>query len=512
VEDKKKIFLILKKMRHTSSRPQWLNNFVYILAAIGCAAGLGNLWRFSMLAYEYGGAAFILVLLLSNVMIVFPLLMMETFIGQKFQLSAPQAMEKLKARTSWIQWIGVFTCLVILMYYVPIMAWGIKYFFLSFSGDFLADPSGYFATEILHLSDGIDIPGGFQWSILGALILGYLVALYALRKNVSSLGPVVKITATAPFILLLILLVRGVTLPGAEEGIRALFIPDWSALGNIKLWQAAIGQSFFSASLAMTYFIVAASHRPPGSEIPRTSAWILVGNFGVSILAGITVFSTIGFMAAQQGVPVSEAATGGPMLVFSILPTAVSLMPTGAIFFAALLFLVVITLAIDSIFGILEVVAGAFHDLWAKRFSYFKVLVGVILVCGIGAFPFLMGSGMYYLDIIDHFVAGYCLLILGMLETIVVAYVIGPEKVRQWINKTSDFKIPKVFNVVLYIIPFVLAGLIGVTLFKEIQEVYGGYPMEYIVQWGFIPLGIVFILSAVFGVLTYRSVISEENG
>lgn len=493
-------------MSKTSSRPQWLNNFVYILAAIGCAAGLGNLWRFSMLAYEHGGAAFILVLLLSNIVIVFPLLMMETFIGQKFQLSAPEAMEKLKKGTSWIQWIGVFTCLIVLMYYVPIMAWGIKYLFLSFSGDFLADPGGYFVTEILHLSDGIDIPGGFQWSIFGALILGYLVALYALRKNVASLGPVVKITATAPFVLLFILLLRGVTLPGAEEGLKALFIPDWSALGDIKLWQAAIGQSFFSASLAVAYFIVAASHRPAGSEIPKTSLWILVGNFAVSILAGIAVFSTIGFMAAQQGVPVSEAATGGPMLVFSVLPTAVSLMPAGAIFFAILLFLVVITLAIDSIFGLMEVVAGALHDLWSKRFDYFKVLLSVILLCGLGALPFMMGAGLYYLDITDHFIGGYCLLLVGILETLVVAYVIGPENVRQWINKTSTFKIPKVFNAILYVVPFILAGLIGITLYKEVQEVYGGYPMSYIITWGFIPLGLVLVLSIIFGVLTYRKV------
>lgn len=494
-------------MTQSSSRPQWLSNFVYILAAIGCAAGLGNLWRFSMLAYEHGGAAFILALLLSNLLLVYPLLMMETAIGQKFQFSAPEAMEKLKSKTSWIQWIAVFSVFIILMYYVPIMSWGIKYFFASFNGEFLADPANYFMTNILHLSESVSVPGGFQWSILGALILGYLFTIYALRKDVLSLGPVVKITVTAPFVLLLILIVRGVTLPGSAEGLRALFIPDWSALGNIKLWQAAVGQSFFSASLAVGYFIIAASHRPEKSEIPKTSLWILAGNFGVSLLAGLAVFSTIGFMAAQQGVPISEAATSGPMLVFSVLPTAVSMMPAGAIFFAALLFLVVITLAIDSIFGLMEVIAGAFHDLWSKKFKYFNVLLTVILIGGLGALPYMMGAGLYYLDITDHFIGGYCLLLVGMLETAVVAYFIGPETVRQWINNTAQgWKIPKFFNIVLYATPLILAVLFFYTLYAETQEVYGGYPMEYIIGWGFVPLGLVFLLSIIFGVFTSRKI------
>jgi NSS family neurotransmitter:Na+ symporter len=109
------------------SRPQWSSNFVYILAAIGSAAGLGNLWRFSMLAYEHGGAAFILALLVSNVLMVFPLVMMETIVGQKSQLGGPSAFEKLKPKTSWIQWLPVFGLIVLMLYYAPILAWGIKY-------------------------------------------------------------------------------------------------------------------------------------------------------------------------------------------------------------------------------------------------------------------------------------------------------------------------------------------------------------------------------------------------
>ena len=481
-----------------NSRPQWTSDFIYILAAIGCAAGLGNFWRFPMLAFEHGGAAFILVLLIANIIIVYPLLMMETVIGQKKQISGPQAFEKLKKGTGWIQWIPVFALIFILTYYGPVLAWGIKYLIMSLTGDFLVNTATYFPREILHLTDGVTDFGSFQWGLFAALVGSYLFVLYALRKNVLSLGPVIKITAIAPFILLFIILLRGVTLPGAIEGLRSFFIPDWSALLDIRLWQAAIGQAFFSASLALGYFLVSGSHRDEKAEIPRSSAIILGGNFLVSMLAGMAVFSTLGFMAQEQGVPIAQAATGGPMLVFSVLPTAVSMMPTGVIFFAILLFLVVITLAIDSIIGTLESVVGSFHDLFHKT-KYNKVLLIILLICLAGSTPFLMGSGLYLLDIMDHFIAGYVLLIVGMLETAILAYFIGPKKIRDWINETSSgFKIPRIFDYILYLVPVVLAILIGATLHKEMQEIYGGYPIVYIIWAGIIPFILIIILAFFF--------------
>ena len=485
----------------TKSRPQWTSNFVYILAAIGCAAGLGNFWRFPMLAFQYGGAAFILALLIANALIVFPLVMMETVIGQKMKLAGPQAFEKLKKGSGWIQWIPVFGIMILLMYYVPILAWGIKYLVMSLTGAFTADPSSYFSREILHLTDGVTNLGTFQWGLFAALIGSYLFVLYALRKNVLSLGPVVKITATAPFVLLFIILLRGITLPGAAEGLRAFFVPDWHALADIKLWQAAIGQAFFSATLGAGYFIIAGSHRAENHEIPRTTIWILIGNFLVSILAGIGVFSTLGFMAHQQGVAISEAATGGPMLVFSVLPTAVSMMPSGVIFFAVLLFLVVITLAIDSIIGVLEPVVGSFHDLFPKE-KYSNILTKVMIITGLGAIPFLTGAGMYFLDITDHFVSGYFLLLTGMLETAVIAYWVGPQKIRDWINSTTkNCKIPRIFDYILYIIPILLAVMTAVTIYKEFQEPYGGYPLNYLIWGGIIPLISTIVLAFYFNSL-----------
>ncbi|NOQ71139.1 MAG: hypothetical protein GQ574_03995 [Crocinitomix sp.] len=475
-----------------SEKHTWPNQFIYILAAIGCAAGLGNFWRFPMLAYEYGGAAFIFAMLLSNIVIVFPLMMLETSIGQKAQAGPPKSMEKLKKGTGWIQWLAPITIIGVLIYYVPIMAWGVTYLFKSFSGEFLADPSNYFVTDILNLSPSIDETGTIQLPILIALIVSYVLILLSLRKGIKSMSKVIKYTATAPFIILIILLIRALTLPGASDGLNAFFVPDWSQLGNPELWQAAISQSFFSASLAMGYFIYAGGRRKKNAEIPKTSLWILTGNFLVSILSGLVVFATLGFMAQEQGVSISEATTSGPMLVFTVLPTAISMMPSFAIAFSVLLFLAVITLAIDSIFGMFEIAVASFMDLkkkHVKEFSTFKIILVITFVLGI---PITFGSGLYYLDIMDHFIAGYMFMIIGFLECFVVAYIVGPNKMREWINATADgIRIGKWFNYVIYALPVLLGLLLIITFLNEIRDLYGDYPLWAIICFGIAPLAII---------------------
>ncbi|MDX2360854.1 MAG: sodium-dependent transporter [Crocinitomicaceae bacterium] len=481
-----------------SKRHSWPNQFIYILAAIGCAAGLGNFWRFPMLAYEYGGAAFILAMLLSNIVIVFPLMMLETSIGQKAQAGPPKSMEKLKKGTGWIQWLAPLTIIGVLIYYVPIMAWGITYLFDTFSGQFLEDPTNYFVTDILHLSADINETGTVQIAILIALVVSYILILLSLRKGIKSMSKVIKFTATAPFVILIILLIRAVTLPGASIGLNAFFVPDWSQLGNPELWQAAISQSFFSASLAMGYFIYAGGRRKETAEIPKTSLWILSGNFLVSILSGLVVFATLGFMAQEQGVDISEATTSGPMLVFTVLPTAISMMPSFAIPFAVLLFLAVITLAIDSIFGMFEIAVASFMDLKKKHeneFFTFKIILAVTFVLGI---PITFNAGLYYLDIMDHFITGYMFMIVGFLECFVVAYLVGPNKMRLWINTTANgLRIGKWFNIVIYTLPLLLGSLLVFTFKNELADLYGDYPLWAIVCFGIVPLAIICITSAV---------------
>jgi len=474
-------------------RQQWPNRFVYIIAAIGAAAGLGNLRRFPMLAYEYGGSAFILALLISNIVIVFPLLMMETVIWQKFQASGPKAFGKIKSGISWIQWLPILVSVFIFMYYAPIMSWGVQYLIQAFSGAFLSDPVNYFAQHILHKTTDIAISGGLQRWLLIALWWAFVAVFFALIKWIKSVSKVLKWTVPIPFLLLIVLWIRWITLPWGADGLVTLFVPDWWALLDIRLWQAAIGQSFFSASLAFWYFIFAWSHRKQKAEVPRSTIFILAGNFLVSLLAWIAVFSNLWYMANIQGVAVLDVVTGGPDLIFSVLPTAISLMPFFKIWFAVLLFGTVITLGMSSIFGFVEVIVDAFLELRLRKKAakYLRVMLILLIIAFLGGIPFMFGAGIYYLDIMDHFVGGYLFMLVGLLETVVVLRRVGAKKLRSWIGQTG--KLWKRFVGVLYSIPVVLAIVLGSALWQEFQWVYGGYEWKYVLIFGLIPLMVVVV-------------------
>ncbi len=472
-----------------SAREKWPGRFTYMLAAIGFAAGLGNLWRFPMLAYEHGGAAFIVALVASNIFIAFPLVMFETVIGQKFQSGAPSSMEKLKKGSSWIQWIPLLGHIFVLMYYAPVMAWAVNFLFETITAGFPARPTAFFNDQILGKTEGVTQPGPIQTGLLLSLMATYIAVMFCLRNGLRSVSKVIRITATAPFLLLFIILVRSITLPGAAQGLTALFVPDWSALLDLKIWQAALGQSFFSAGLAFGYFTMSGSHREPNAEIPKTTIGILAGNLGVSILAGMAVFATLGFMAHQQGTPLNEVAEGGPTLVFSVLPEAIAVMPVFKTGMAILLFLVVITLAIDSIMGSVESVTAGFMDLKQNKSGEFKLTLLVLSISFLGGLAIISGAGTFYMDILDHFVGGYIFMLVGVLECIVGAWLIDPEKIRLWINETSDtFHIGPWFNWALRLNVIVVGGIFTTAIIGEFQGPYGGYPAWALILFGGAPL------------------------
>lgn len=472
-----------------NNKPQRWSNWIYILAAIGCAAGLGNLWRFPMLAYEYGGAAFIIALLFSNLIIVYPLVMSETIIGQKFRLAWPAAFEKIKRWLWWIQWLPVLLLSFVLMYYTPIMAWAMKYLVSFWWYEWTQDTSTFFMQEILSLSPDITINTGRDIDLVVALIVALVFVALSLRKSVQSLSHVLKFTAIAPFVLLIILLVRAVTLPGASTWLHALFVPDRSQLLNVSMRNAAIGQSFFSASLAFGYFIVSWSHRPVTAEVPRSTLWILSGNFLVSLLSGIVVFATLGFMATQQGIALSDVAQWGPMLVFTILPEAIATMPFGQDIFLALLMIVIITLAVDSVFGIVEAIVWWFGDIVST--SYRRILLVVLGVAFVWGLVYTTHAWLYYLDITDHYLGSFMLLLIGLLELSVILFVIKTKTMRQWIDTTIKTPLWRWFDMSLWLSFFIIGWVLIAALSQELQWRYEDYPVNYIIWFGMIPLIIV---------------------
>lgn len=482
------------------ARDRWPSRLLFIFAAVGSAAGLGNLWRFPYLAYEYGGGAFLIPYLIALLVIGIPILLLEFALGQHFQRSAVGSMRKLKEWGGTIGWWALGSGFIILSYYAVVMAWSLRYFFASFTTAWSGDAEGYFYSNVLHLSDGIGTLGGINWAIMGCLLLTWVMIYFCAFKGVKSVSHVVKVTMPLPIILIFILLFRALALEGAATGIILYLQPVFSALFDPKVWIAAAGQIFFTLTLGFGVMIAYGSYLKKKQDTPADTIWTTLLNSSISILAGFVVFGTLGFLALQKGVPVSEVVGSGPGLAFVIFPEALSMMPMSTLF-SILFFIVLLTLGIDSAFSLLEGMNAAFKD--RLEASTQKIALGVSIVCLAAGIIFTTNAGLYYLDVIDHFINNYGLILVGICTCLLAGWTRGGEEVKAHLKQQSTwFPIGLWWWIIRLVAPAILTLLIIVSFINELGTPYGGYPGWAIaLGWCvvFLPLIIAWFLNKWYG-------------
>ena len=474
-----------------TQRNHWPSRWIFILAAIGSAAGLGNIWRFPFLAFEHGGAAFILVLILANIVVGIPLLIAEIGLGQMTQRAAPDAFGTIQKRYRYLGWLAIVISMLVVFYFMVVMGWSIDYLASAFTIAWGTDTTGYFFENILQLSDGPGDTGGISWSVLSGLLLAWTLVYFSIWKGIRSVSAVIKWTATMPFVILAILLVRALTLDGALDGVRAFFIPNWDSLADPQLWIAAFSQVFFSLSLAFGIMIAYGSFNRENTEITKSAIWIASGNFLVSIMSGLVVFGTLGWMAREAGTTIMDVAAGGPSLIFIVYPQAISLLPALNALIAVIFFIMIASLAIDSAFSLLEAFSAAIRDRY-PNISLEKIALVLSIVGFIGGLPFATGAGLYYLDILDHFIVNYAIVTVGILEAIVIGWLWRGNQLREYINQHSTLQLGSIWSFAIkIIIPVFLTYLLIINLIAEFKESYEGYP-----TWALIYIGVVPILLA----------------
>ncbi|MCP4651801.1 MAG: sodium-dependent transporter [Candidatus Omnitrophica bacterium] len=478
-------------------RQRWSSKMIFIFAAVGSAVGLGNVWRFPYLAGKYGGGAFLIPYVLMLAIIGVPLLIMEFAIGQKMQVGAVNSFGKIRGKLSGIGLGAVLCGFVVVSYYAVVMAWSLLYTFYSFSLKWGVDTKDFFFNKVLHLSSGPADIGFISPQIILALVIAWVLVYFSVWKGVKSVGKVVLITMPLPIILLVVLLIRGITLPGAMDGIIFYLKPNFKALLDLEVWSAAMSQIFFTLSLAFGIMIAYASYQHEKSDIAKSAIITSLMNSGISILAGFAVFSTLGYMATKSATPISELAASGPSLAFIVFPKALSLIPFAPVF-AVLFFIMLVTLAIDSAFSLVEAAATVIHDkypdLRKEDISLYVCVIG--FSCGI---IFASFAGLYYLDITDHFITNYGLVIAGLLEAIAIGWFYGAEKLRKYINSVSDVKIGKWWSILIkFVIPVLLIALLINSFIQDIRTPYEGYPQWAIFCFGWLVLIVVALLSYLF--------------
>lgn len=466
-------------------RPQWRTRWGFVLAAAGSAVGLGNIWRFPYLCYENGGGAFLLVYFIALATVGLPLLILEYGIGHQMRGSAPLTFAKISPHWEWLGWwMGVFVMFGIVLYYAVIIAWCACYLWFSFTQAWGTDTNAFFFHTFLGSTAGPKVIGDIRSPILLALLLVWLanwaIVFFGVEKGIERAN---KVFLPLLFVLMLGLIAWSLTLPGAREGVWAYLRPDLGRLASPKAWIDAYSQVLFSLSLGFGIMVTYASYLPREADITGNALATGLIDTAVAVCAGVAVFGTLGYMAAQTGQPLDQVVTNGIGLAFVTYPKAISLLPHLRELFGVGFFLALLMAGITSSISIVEAFTAAVMD----KFHYPRRRV-VTLLCAagfLGGIVFATGGGIAWVDIVDHFLGHYGLFLACILQCLLVAWVYGAHRLREHVNATSPWRVNRFLDVCLrYITPGVLLILVGNDLVQDIRAPYGGYSWLSIILIG----------------------------
>ncbi|XP_026169799.1 sodium- and chloride-dependent GABA transporter 3-like [Mastacembelus armatus] len=417
-------------------RGQWASKTEYILVVAGNVVGLGNVWRFPYLCYKYGGGAFLVPYGLLAVVCGTPLFLLETSSGQYTQEGFITCWRKLCPLAQGIGY-GYFMMKLYDFSYIIVQVWALVYLAFSFRSQLpwascdntwntanclglqtlnltlaknhtnaTSAATEFWERRVLGMSGGIEELGSVRWELALCLLVSWMFCYFSIWKGVRSSGKVAYFTATFPYVMLLILLIRGLTLPGAWEGIYFYLYPDLHHLANLEVWIEAGSQIFFSYSLTIGTLNVLGSYNHYNNNCYKDCFWLCLLNSGTSFVAGFVVFSVLGFMAQKQGVGVDSVAESGPGLAFITYPQATALMPLPQ-FWTVCFFLMLVLLAVDTHFVTVESVITSVSDLFPKLFhAPVRHEIFVLVICSsffLIHLIFVTEGGIYVFQLIDYY-------------------------------------------------------------------------------------------------------------
>jgi NSS family neurotransmitter:Na+ symporter len=415
-----------------SIREHWGSKFGFILAASGSAIGLGNIWKFPYIAGENGGAAFVFVYLLCIAVIGMPVLIAEILMGRTTQRNPVGAFRKLSGKPFWtfVGGMGVIAGFVILSYYTVVAGWTIGYIVESVSGAF----EGF--TQASHAETHFNnLVGNVGWMMSYYTIFFLLVMGVVYRGVKSGIEKGSKIMMPILFIILIALVIRGITLPGATAGLQFLFNPQWDKItGQTVL--LALGHAFFTLSLGMGAMMTYGSYLSKKDNIPSSSFQVLFLDTLIAILAGVAIFTAVFAM--------NQNPEAGPGLIFHALPVVFASMP-GGYFFSILFFVLLGLAALTSAISLLEVITAFFVDeLGWNRHTVVITMGAVVYLVGVpSALSYNLLSdvtilGLSFFDFADYVAANILLPLGGLSISIFVAWFWGFDKALLELKKGAE--------------------------------------------------------------------------
>lgn len=468
----------------TDSRESWSARSGFIIAAIGSAVGLGNIWRFPYVAYENGGGAFLIPYLIAIFAAGLPLLFLDYAVGHKYRKAPPTAYKKLM-NSEALGWWQVMVTLLIGIYYASVLSWAGSYMFYSIGQQWGTDTEKFFFTSYLQNGEGLAF--GFVPTLFIGLVIVWTVVMFILYGGVKK-GVELSNKIFMPLLLILfsILVVQALRLPGAVDGLNAFFTPNWEAMANYKVWLAAFGHIFFSLSVGFGIMLTYSSYLKRKTNLTGSGLVVALANSSFEILAGIGIFAALGFMAYSAGSSVDEVVSGGIGLAFIAFPKIISSLGAGGDLFGFLFFASLTVAGVTSMVSILQVPIAAFQDKlgWSRKRAVTIIAGGSAIVSTI---LFSTHSAITFVDIIDYFANNIGIVGGGLLSIILVTWFRRPllKELQQHVNQYSSIKLGWGWNFLLTIVtPLSLLVALGLTLKSIFAEGYGGYPLHILLTVG----------------------------
>ncbi|KAJ3644129.1 hypothetical protein Zmor_026801 [Zophobas morio] len=482
-----------------------------------------------------------------------PLFYMELALGQFNRKGAITCWGRLCPLFKGIGYAVVLIAFYVDFYYNVIIAWALRFFFASFTNllpwttcdnpwntpncrpfdfpsrnftennktdllvqansrvdsRFASAASEYFNRAILelHQSKGLHDLGAIKWDMALCLLAVYVICYFSLWKGISTSGKVVWFTALFPYAVLLILLVRGITLPGSAEGIKYYLNPNFNAISSAEVWVDAATQVFFSLGPGFGVLLAYASYNKYHNNVYKDALLTSVINSATSFIAGFVIFSVLGYMAHAAGCSIQEVATEGPGLVFVVYPAAIATMP-GSIFWALIFFMMLLTLGLDSSFGGSEAIITALSDEFPTIGRHREIFVACLF-----SLYFLVGlascsqGGFYFFHLLDRYAAGYSMLFAVFFEAIAVSWIYGTQRFCDDIKDMIGFapgyywRFCWKFAAPLFLLFIIVYGLLGYEPLSYEDYTYPGW--ANVLGWIIASSSVVMIPSvAAFKILT----------
>ena len=445
-------------MAKTKDKNEWGSNLSFLLALIGSAVGLGNIWRYPYVLYSNGGGAFFIPYIVAILIMGIPFLILEYGVGYNFKSSFPKAVKSISKKWEYLGWFLPVAVFMILIYYSAILGWDGFYVIISAFKGWGADPNAYFTGSFLQANDTLGGLGTFVPFVAIAMLVGWVIMWVISHTDLEKgLGRVSKVLVPLLFAIMIFIVLFSLTLPGAGIGLAELYNPDWSLLLNFNIWMAAFGQMIFSLSLGMSIAFTYASYTKDDSDLVSNALWVTVANCGFENFAAIGVFSILGYMSLQSGVAVPDLVTQGTGLVFIVYPTVFNVLGDWASVIGPLFFFTVYLAGLTSILSTIEPLSFSIQN----KFGWSRNKTMTIL-CVFGAavsMIYATAMGSYILGIADTFVNQIAILIGVIFECIIFAWIFKAENIIPKLNaKSKSIKLGKWWLVVVkYVLPIFIA-------------------------------------------------------